>query len=95
MTAAVLLVMSNERRLLRFTAFSDLDKYKLGPSYQPYQAAIALADGGYENGTRPAITVVPEPASNAMLTIGVIGAVFCRWRLRGLSQVPVKSPFDF
>ena len=54
----------------------------------------ALADGGYENGTRPAITVVPEPASNAMLTIGVIGAVFCRRRLRGLSQVPVGRPFD-
>jgi hypothetical protein len=42
----------------------------------------AFADGGYENGLRPAAAAVPEPTSMVLLVTGWIGVAVCRRRLR-------------
>jgi hypothetical protein len=38
----------------------------------------ALADGGYEQGSRAAVSAVPEPASFVMLMVGLIGIAIRR-----------------
>jgi hypothetical protein len=39
---------------------------------------VALADGGYELGPRPAVAAVPEPAGWALALIGLLGLRGCR-----------------
>jgi hypothetical protein len=52
----------------------------------------ALADGGYEQGSQAAATVVPEPASVAMLMLGLIGVASCRrWAQRGTGGLPTRA----
>ena len=39
---------------------------------------FAFADGGYEQGPRPAMNVVPEPTSLVTLLVGLIGVAIRR-----------------
>ncbi len=42
---------------------------------------LALADGGYEQGPRAAVNIVPEPSSFVMLLAGLMGIAFGRRRI--------------
>ncbi len=80
--AAIGFVVSNSRRLSRFTAFMDIEGHKEFESYQVYQGLVSIANGGLTGsgigGSRTKLGYLPYAHSDFIFSIiadelGMIG----------------------